>query len=93
MSISIQKIKSELTPWNTENQIKLKNNEKLINDIQEEINNVKKQNFEKFEKITELENSLKLNEIKLNQANDTINKYTTENNNLIKTNGKSSKWK
>ena len=71
---------------NAENQIKLKNNEKLINDIQEEINNVKKQNFEKFEKITELENSLKLNEIKLNQANDTINKYTNENNNLIKTN-------
>jgi len=71
---------------NAENQIKLKNNEKLINDIQEEINNVKKQNFEKFEKITELENSLKLNEIKLNQANDTINKYTMENNNLIKTN-------
>ena len=71
---------------NTENQVKLKNNEKLINDIQEEITNVKKQNFEKFEKITELENNLKLNEIKLNQANETINKYTTENNNLIKTN-------
>ena len=30
--------------------MKLKNNEKLINDLQIELSNVKKENFEKFEK-------------------------------------------
>ncbi len=47
------------TNENAENQMKLKNNEKLINDLQGEISNVKRENFEKFEKITELEKAQK----------------------------------
>ena len=71
---------------NSEFQVKLKNNEKLISDLQIEISNVKKENFEKFEKINELEKNLKNNEIKLNQANEKVNKYTIENNELAKSN-------
>ena len=71
---------------NTGNQMKLKNNENLINDLQKEISNVKKENFEKFEKINELEKNFKLCEMKLNQANDKINKITIENNDLTKNN-------
>ena len=71
---------------NTGNQMKLKNNENLINDLQKEISNVKKENFEKFEKINELEKNYKLCEMKLNEANDKINKITIENNNLTKNN-------
>ena len=71
---------------NTGNQMKLKNNENLINDLQKEISNVKKENFEKFEKINELEKNYKLCEMKLNEANDKINKITIENNDLIKNN-------
>ena len=71
---------------NSEFQVKLKNNEKLISDLQIEISNVKKENFEKFEKINELEKNLKNNEIKLNQANEKVNKYTIENNELTKSN-------
>ena len=67
-------------------QMKLKTNEKLINDLQEEISNLKKENFEKFEKIIFLEKNYKLNEIKLNQAIEKITKYTVENNDLAKTN-------
>ena len=58
----------------------------LINDLQKEISNVKKENFEKFEKINELEKNYKLCEMKLNQANDKINKITIENNDLTKSN-------
>ena len=71
---------------NTENQMKLKNNENLIKDLQKEISNVKKENFEKFEKINELEKNYKLCEMKLNEANDKINKITIENNDLTKNN-------
>ena len=71
---------------NTENQMKLKNNENLIKDLQKEISNVKKENFEKFEKINELEKNYKLCEMKLNQANEKINKITIENNDLTKNN-------
>ena len=71
---------------NTGNQMKLKNSENLINDLQKEISNVKKENFEKFEKINELEKNYKLNEMKLNQANEKINKITIENNDLTKNN-------
>ena len=74
------------TNENAEYQMKLKNNEKLINALQNEITNVKKENFEKFEKINELEKDLKLNEIKLSQATEKINKFTIENNDLTKTN-------
>ena len=71
---------------NTGNQMKLKNNENLIDDLQKEISNVKKENFEKFEKINELEKNYKLCEMKLNQANEKINKITIENNDLTKNN-------
>ena len=71
---------------NTGNQMKLKNSENLINDLQKEISNVKKENFEKFEKINELEKNYKLCEMKLNEANDKINKITIENNDLTKNN-------
>ena len=71
---------------NTGNQMKLKNNENLINDLQKETSNVKKENFEKFEKINELEKNYKLCEMKLNEANDKINKITIENNDLTKNN-------
>ena len=67
-------------------QMQLKTNEKIINDLQDEINNLKKENFEKFEKIIFLEKNYKLNEIKLNQAIEKITKYTVENNDLAKTN-------
>ena len=71
---------------NTGNQMKLKNNENLINDLQKEISNAKKENFEKFEKINELEKNYKLCEMELNEANDKINKITIENNDLTKNN-------
>ena len=71
---------------NTGNQMKLKNNENLINDLQKEISNAKKENFEKFEKINELEKNYKLCEMKLNEAIDKINKITIENNDLTKNN-------
>ena len=71
---------------NTGNQMKLKNNENLITDLQKEMGNVKKENFEKFEKINELEKNYKLCEMKLNQANEKINKITIENNDLTKNN-------
>ena len=71
---------------NTENQMKLKNNESLINDLNKEISNIKKENFEKFEKINELEKNYKLCEMKLNQANEKINKITIDNNDLTKNN-------
>ena len=71
---------------NTGFQMKIKNDEKLIKDLQTEITNVKKENFEKFEKITELEKDFKLNEIKLNQATEKINKLSMDNNDLTMTN-------
>ena len=71
---------------NTEFQMKIKNNDKVINDLQEEISKCKKENFEKFEKITEIEKDLKLNEIKLNQNNEKLNKLTIDNSELVKTN-------
>ena len=71
---------------NTNFQLKLKENEKLINNLQEEMNNTKKENFEKFEKITELEKNVKLNEIKVAETNESLNKINIENNNLKKEN-------
>ena len=71
---------------NADFQMKLKNNEKLINDLQVEISNSKKENFEKFEKITELEKNVKLNEIKVAETNESLNKINIENNNLKKEN-------
>jgi chromosome segregation ATPase len=67
-------------------QMKLKTNEKIISDLQEEISTLKKENFEKFERINYLEKNYKLTEIKLNQAMEKISKYSVENNDLAKTN-------
>ena len=67
-------------------QMKLKTSEKTINDLKEEISNLKKENFEKFEKIIFLEKNFKLNEIKLSQAMEKITKYSIENNDLSKEN-------
>ena len=71
---------------NAEFQMKLKNNEKLINDLQEEIATLRKENFEKFEKIILLKKNFKLNEIKLSQSMEKITKYSIENNDLSKEN-------
>ena len=67
-------------------QMKIKINEKLINDLQTEINNLKKENFEKFERIIFLEKNNKLNEIKLGETTEKLTKYTIENNDLAKLN-------
>ena len=71
---------------NSNYQLKLKENEKLIKNLQEQINNTKKENFEKFEKITELEKNIRLNETNISQTNEKINKITIENNDLKKEN-------
>ena len=67
-------------------QMKIKINEKLINELQNEINNLKKENFEKFERIIYLEKNNKLNEIKLGETIEKLTKYTIENNDLAKLN-------
>ena len=67
-------------------QMKLKTNEKIINDLQEEISNLKRENFEKFERINYLEKNYKLTQIKLSDAMEKISKYSVENNDLAKTN-------
>ena len=67
-------------------QMKMKINEKSINDMQKEINNLKKENFEKFERIISLEKTFKLNEMKLNETIEKMTKYTIENNDLAKEN-------
>ena len=67
-------------------QMKLKENEKLINNFQAEISNLKKENFEKFERIIILEKNNKLNEIKLGETIEKLTKYTIENNDLAKSN-------
>ena len=59
---------------------------KLINELQNEINNLKKENFEKFERIIVLEKNNKLNEIKLGETIEKLTKYTIENNDLAKLN-------
>ena len=67
-------------------QMKLKDNEKIINTIQAENKNLKKENFEKFERIIVLEKNNKLNEIKLEETIEKLTKYTIENNDLAKSN-------
>ena len=67
-------------------QMNIKTNEKLINELQNEINNLKKENFEKFERIIDLEKNNKLNEIKLGETIEKLTKYTIENNDLAKLN-------
>ncbi len=65
-------------------QMKIKNDEKTINDYKENISDLRKENFEKFERLNNLEKVSKLNEIKLNQTLDQLSKYSIENNELKK---------
>ena len=67
-------------------QIKLKNNEKLINDLQGELNKVKIENFEKKVKILNFEKKIRENDIKQNENTEIINKLINEKNDLSKTN-------
>ena len=67
-------------------QMKIKINEKLIDELQNEINILKKENFEKFERIINLEKSNKLNEIKLGETEEKLTKFMIENNDLAKLN-------
>ena len=67
-------------------QMKIKINEKLIIELQSEINNLKKENFEKYERIIDLEKNNKLNEIQLGETIEKLTKYTIENNDLAKLN-------
>ena len=67
-------------------QMKIKINEKLIDELQNEINILKKENFEKFERIIYLEKNNKLNEMKLGETEEKLTKYTIENNDLAKLN-------
>ena len=71
---------------NIDNQLKLKNNEKQIINLQNEIKNLKKENFDKFEKLSIIEKEFKLNEIKLSQALEKLSKFSTENNELSRKN-------
>ena len=67
---------------NIDNQLKLKSNEKIINDLKNEIKNLKKENFDKFEKLSLIEKEFKLNEIKLSQSLEKLSKFSSENNEL-----------
>ena len=69
---------------NIDNQLKLKNNEKIINDLKNEVKNLKKENFDKFEKLSIIEKEFKLNEIKLSQTLEKLSKFSTENSDLSK---------
>ena len=71
---------------NQDFEMKLKDNEKLIKDLQTELSNIKKENFEKFEKISELEKNFKITEINLNESKEQINLISIENNDLKKEN-------
>ena len=66
-------------------QIKLRNNEILVNDLQKELDKVKQENFEKGEKITNYERDIKEKEaIQVNI--EKINIITDEKNNLLNLN-------
>ena len=67
-------------------QIKLKNSENIINDLQNELDKVKKEIIEKKEKNINLEKEIKENITKINQNNEKINKLINEKNDLTNTN-------
>ena len=67
-------------------QIKLKNSENIINDLQNELDKVKKEIIEKKEKNINLEKEIKENIIKINQNNEKINKLISEKNDLTNSN-------
>jgi len=67
-------------------QIKLKNSENIINDLQNELDKVKKEIIEKKEKNINLEKEIKENITKINQNNEKINKLISEKNDLTNSN-------
>ena len=67
-------------------QIKLRNNEILVNDLQKELDKVKQENFEKGEKITNYEREIKEKEAKIQVNIQKINIITDEKNNLLNLN-------
>ena len=67
-------------------QIKLRNNEILVNDLQKELDKVKQDNFEKGEKITNYEREIKEKEAKIQVNIEKINIITDEKNNLLNLN-------
>ena len=67
-------------------QLKIKNNENLINELQVELNKVKKEIFEKKEKNKNLEQENRQNIIKINQNNEKINKLMNAKNELSNSN-------
>ena len=67
-------------------QIKLRNNEILVNDLQKELDKVKQENFEKGEKITNYERDIKEKEAKIQVNIEKINIITDEKNNLLNLN-------
>ena len=67
-------------------QIKLKNSENIINDLQNELDKVKKEIIEKKEKNINLEKEIKENITKINQNNEKINKLINEKNDLTNSN-------
>ena len=67
-------------------QIKLKNSENIINDIQNELNKMKKEIIEKKEKNINLEKEIKENILKINQNNEKIKKLISEKNDLSNSN-------
>ena len=67
-------------------QIKLRNNEILVSDLQKELDKVKQENFEKGEKITNYEREIKEKEAKIRVNIEKINIITDEKNNLLNLN-------
>jgi len=67
-------------------QIKLKNSENIINDLQNELDKVKKEIIDKKEKNINLEKEIKENITKINQNNEKINKLISEKNDLTNSN-------
>ena len=67
-------------------QIKLKNSENIINDLQNELDKVKKEIIEKKEKNINLEKEIKENILKINQNNEKIKKLISEKNDLSNSN-------
>ena len=74
--------KNEITNY----QLKVKNNELLINDLTNEINKVKQDIFEKEEKIKNYEQEIKEKDIKISENTELIDKLTSENSELSKSN-------
>jgi chromosome segregation ATPase len=82
MKQKVNKEKNELSGY----KLKIKNNKKLLNDLQEEINKVKKENFEKKEVIINLQKEIKQDKTKIDEYEKKINIYISEKSDLTKEN-------